>query len=198
MEHVHIVTRRFIDRRNLEKLTVRRLVEVNNGIVGTRGLSGWNQSKAKLIERVLAADAAAPAVIAKRFRRRRISTRFEDVDMRSREAVRMREVYEALVAEFGAAANRDTLRELAVHRVALESQQAAAISGVAKASNRVVRHSNVILKLERALQKAKHEREKRPAGPSLAEYLAGYGAAGAGGSGDGASPRATALAAAGG
>jgi hypothetical protein len=191
MEHVHVVTRRFIDRRNLEKLTVRRLVEVNNGIVGARRLSGWSQSKAQLIERVLAADAAAPAEIAKRFRRRRLSTRFEDVDMRTREAVRMKEVFEALVAEFPGA-NKDTLREIAVHRVALQSHQAAAIAGVAKASTRVVRHSNVIVKLERELRKALERQAERPGGPSLADYLARYGAAaaegpgGAGGSADAA------------
>jgi hypothetical protein len=111
-------------------------------------------------------------VVNKRFRRRKVSLRFEDVDMRTREASRLREVLEGLMAEFGADANPDTLRELAIHRVALEANQAGAIAGAAGASNRAVRHSNVILRLERALRK----RQARRPELSLAEYLArGYG-----------------------
>jgi hypothetical protein len=108
------------------------------------------------------------AAAVKRLRRRKISLRFEDVDMRTREATRMK--LASLVAEFGAEANPDTLRELAVHRLALEAAQAGAIAGMAKASERAVRHSNVILRLERSLRRL--SKARRPAGPSLAEYLA--------------------------
>jgi hypothetical protein len=101
------------------------------------------------------------------------------------EARRLDEIVAALAAEFPDA-NADTLRELAVHRLALQAQQQAAILGVAKASTRVVRHSNVILRIERGLRRAQARRAKRPGGSDLAAYLAGYGSPAGGGSGDGA------------
>lgn len=109
----------------------------------------------------------------KRHRRRRISLRFEDVDMRTREATRMKEVIALLVAEFPGE-NPDTLRELGVHRLALEAAQAQAIAGMAKASERAVRHQNCIFRIERGLRKRKAAAPRPEL--SLAEYLRGYGA----------------------
>jgi hypothetical protein len=70
-------------------------------------------------------------------------TRFAGIDMRSRSARRLKEVFADLVARFGDDANPDTLREIAVHRVALEANQAGAIAGAAAASEHAVRHSNI-------------------------------------------------------
>ena len=94
--------------------------------------------------------------------------RFDGLDMRSRRARRIKSILADAVREFGEG-NPHAVRELAVHRLAIESIQADVVAGKAGASERAVRHSNVIARLERELRAA--ARTKAPATLSLHEYL---------------------------
>jgi hypothetical protein len=108
-------------------------------------------------------------------RRRKLAARFEAVDMRSRPARRLKEILADLVARYGEDANPDTLREIAVHRAALEAMQAEIVAGKPAASERAVRHSNVIVRLERELRAARRKSSKPAAsGSTLADYIAAH------------------------
>ncbi len=94
--------------------------------------------------------------------------RFDGVDMRSRNGRRLKEILSALIGEFGAD-NLNSLRELALHRLALENSQADAVNGKRIAKEDSVRLSNVILRLEKALQVG---REKARPRVTLQDYVA--------------------------
>ena len=105
-------------------------------------------------------------------RRRKLGVRFDGVDMRSRQAHRLKAIFADLVARFGDDAYSDTLREIAVHRVALEAMQAEIVAGRPAASERAVRHSNVIARLERELHAVRRKSMPSAPGLTLAEVLA--------------------------
>ena len=117
-------------------------------------------------------------------RRRKIAVRFDGVDMRSRRARRLKAILADLVAQFGDDANSDTIREIAVHRAALEAMQAEIIAGRPSASERAVRHSNCIVRLERELRAATRTKPASAPGQALADYLRQTYGAGAPGEAD--------------
>jgi hypothetical protein len=89
-------------------------------------------------------------------RRRSILTndprRLPGVDMRSEHGRRFRDIVEALVVEFGSAADTVRLRELAGLKFSLEHVQARAVMGDASACADLVRMSNLIIRREQELR----------------------------------------------
>ena len=87
--------------------------------------------------------------------------------MRSRRARRLKEILAAVIGEFSEA-NSHSLRELALHRMALEDVQADVIARKPGAREHAVRISNVVARLERDLRAG---RQQCAPTPSLYEYL---------------------------
>jgi len=101
-------------------------------------------------------------------RRRKIAVRFDGVDMRSRRAHRLKAILADLIGEFGDDANLDKLREIAVHRVALEQMQADALAGKMSAVEQSVRLANAIARARAELRSASRKSKTHaPPGQAL-------------------------------
>ncbi len=93
--------------------------------------------------------------------------RFDGVDMRSRNGLRLKAILRGLIVEFGVD-NPSSLRELALHRLSLEDAQADAVNGKRIAREDSVRLSNVIMRLEVALRIS---RAKAAARPTIKDHI---------------------------
>ncbi len=110
-------------------------------------------------------------------RRRQLAVRFENFDMRTRRARRLKAILAGLIVDFGED-NPHSLRELALYRLALEGVQADLVAGKPGAREHAVRMSNCIARIERELRAG--GRQKSDPAPSLHDYLASkYGEAAA-------------------
>ncbi len=101
-------------------------------------------------------------------RRRKLVVRFDGVDMRSRQARRLKAILADLVAQFGDD-DLNTLRTIAANQLALEQLQADALAGRMSAIEQSVRLANAIARARAALRSA--SRAKPTPGQALADYL---------------------------
>lgn len=90
------------------------------------------------------------------------------VDGRTASARRYRDLVHEVLAEFGEDAPTTKVRELATLRMTLETTQGSALAGDPSAANDLIRLSNAVCRLERALR----ARRKPSRRLSLAEQLA--------------------------
>ena len=103
-------------------------------------------------------------------RRRKLVVRFDGVDMRSRQARRLKAILADLVAQFGDD-DLNTLRTIAANQLALEQLQADALAGRMSAIEQSVRLANAIARARAALRSASKAKPTSAPGQALADYL---------------------------
>jgi hypothetical protein len=94
------------------------------------------------------------------------------VDGRSQEARRYRDLVDAVLGEFGSAADPVAVRELAGLKLSVEITQAALVNGDPKARNDLVRLSNLAKRAERELRASSAVADAKKLPASLEQHLA--------------------------